>query len=342
MNEKLKELFSHFESEYEQSKDNLKALGELRVKYLGKKSELKEMLSGIGSIEDREERKQFGRDVNILKNRIEKSLKERIRRLEEESVSRKNESEFDVTTPVFINDRGSLHPIEIVQRELERILTGMGFTIVTGPEMDTEYYNFEALNIPEDHPARDMQDTFWLSNGKLLRTQTSTCQVHAMEKYGAPLRIISPGKCFRYEAMDASHENTFYQMEGLLIDRNITVGHLIGTMKTLLSEIFHEDVEVRLRPGYFPFVEPGFELDIRCLICGGRGCSTCSNSGWLELMPCGMVHPNVLEMSGIDSEQFNGFAFGMGLTRLAMMKFNIHDIRLFNSGDLRFLRQFRN
>ncbi|MDY6788033.1 MAG: phenylalanine--tRNA ligase subunit alpha [candidate division WOR-3 bacterium] len=342
MNEKLKELFSHFESEYEQSKDDLKALGELRVKYLGKKSELKEMLSGIGSIEDREDRKQFGKDVNILKNRIEKTLKDRIAHLEEESASRKNESEFDVTTPVFINDRGSLHPIEIVQRELERILTGMGFTIVTGPEMDTEYYNFEALNIPEDHPARDMQDTFWLSNGKLLRTQTSTCQVHAMEKYGAPLRIISPGKCFRYEAMDASHENTFYQMEGLLIDRDITVGHLIGTMKTLLSEIFHEDVEVRLRPGYFPFVEPGFELDIRCLICGGRGCSTCSNSGWLELMPCGMVHPNVLEMSGIDSEQFNGFAFGLGLTRLAMMKFNIHDIRLLNSGDLRFLRQFRN
>ena len=342
MNEKLKELFSHFESEYEQSKDDLKALGELRVKYLGKKSELKEMLSRIGSIEDREERKQFGRDVNILKNRIEKTLKDRTAHLEEESVSRKNESEFDVTTPVFINNRGSLHPIEIVQRKLERILTGMGFTIVTGPEMDTEYYNFEALNIPEDHPARDMQDTFWLSNGKLLRTQTSTCQVHAMEKYGAPLRIISPGKCFRYEAMDASHENTFYQMEGLLIDRNITVGHLIGTMKTLLSEIFHEDVEVRLRPGYFPFVEPGFELDIRCLICGGRGCSTCSNSGWLELMPCGMVHPNVIEMSGIDSEQFNGFAFGLGLTRLAMMKFNIHDIRLLNSGDLRFLRQFRN
>ena len=230
---------------------------------------------------------------------------------------------------------GSLHPVTIVQRQIEEVFSRLGFIVVTGPEMESEYYNFEALNVPPMHPARDMQDTFWLGNGKLLRTQTSAVQVRAMEKYGAPLRIIAPGRCFRYEAIDPSHENTFFQLEGLMIDRNISIANLIAVMKLLLTEVFNREVEVRLRPGYFPFVEPGFELDLRCEICGGAGCPTCKHSGWLELLPCGMVHPNVLKYGGIDTNVYTGFAFGLGLTRLAMMKYGIRDIRVMNSGDLR-------
>jgi phenylalanyl-tRNA synthetase alpha chain len=206
--------------------------------------------------------------------------------------------------------------------------------------METEYYNFEALNIPAMHPARDMQDTFWLTNGMLLRTHTSPCQVRAMERFGPPLRVIAPGRCFRYETIDASHENTFFQLEGLMIDKHISIANLIGIMKLLLREILKCEVTVRLRPGYFPFVEPGFELDIKCLICGGDGCPVCKQSGWLELLPCGLVHPNVLRYGGIDPDEWNGFAFGLGLTRLAMMRYVIDDIRLLQGGDLRFLRQF--
>jgi len=225
--------------------------------------------------------------------------------------------------------------VTLVQRQIEEVFSRLGFIVVTGPEMESEYYNFEALNIPPMHPARDMQDTFWLGNRKVLRTQTSAVQVRAMEKYGAPLRIIAPGRCFRYEAIDPSHENTFFQLEGLMIDRNISIANLIAVMRLLLTEVFQREVEVRLRPGYFPFVEPGFELDLRCEICGGKGCPTCKQSGWVELLPCGMVHPNVLKYGGIDAGVYTGFAFGLGLTRLAMMKYGIRDIRVMNSGDLR-------
>jgi len=224
--------------------------------------------------------------------------------------------------------------------ELEDIFQGMGFTVLTGPEVELEYYNFDALNIPSDHPARDMQDTYWLTNGMLLRTHTSAIQVRAMERFGAPLRAIFPGRCFRYEATDASHENTFYQLEGLMVDRGISVANLIAVMKALLSQVFHRDVLVRLRPGFFPFVEPGFELDVRCVFCGGKGCPTCKGGGWIELIPCGLVHPRVLEYGRIDTSQYSGFAFGLGLTRLAMLKFNVPDIRLMNSGDIRFCEQF--
>ena len=216
----------------------------------------------------------------------------------------------------------------------------MGFEIHDGPEVETDYYNFEALNIPKHHPARDMQDTFWTEDGNLLRTHTSAIQVRAMEKVTPPFRIVGPGRVFRYESTDASHENTFYQVEGMMVDREITVAHLIFVMKELLKEIFHREVTVRLRPGYFPFVEPGFELDIHCLICGGKGCSVCKQSGWVELLPCGLVHPNVLRMGGIDPEEWSGFAFGLGLNRLIMMKYGINDIRHFLSGDIRFLKQF--
>ena len=212
--------------------------------------------------------------------------------------------------------------------------------VLTGLEVESEHYNFDALNIPGDHPARDMQDTYWLTNNLLMRTHTSANQVRALEQYGAPLRAIFPGRCFRYEATDASHETTFYQLEGLMVQEDISVANLIAVMRALLSQIFHREVTVRLRPGFFPFVEPGFELDLNCLLCGGKGCPTCKGTGWLELIPCGLVHPKVLEYGRIDTSRYSGFAFGLGLTRLAMMKFGISDIRLMNSGDIRFCSQF--
>jgi phenylalanyl-tRNA synthetase alpha chain len=217
----------------------------------------------------------------------------------------------------------------------------MGFAILSGPEAETEFNNFDALNIPPTHPARDMQDTFWLEGGNLLRTHTSPVQVRGMQRLGAPLRMIAPGRVFRNEEVDPSHEHTFYQLEGMMVDRDVSVAHMLFFMKTLLREIFGREAAVRLRPGYFPFVEPGFELDIQCLLCGGPGCPVCKQSGWVELLPCGLVHPNVLRAGGIDPGQWNGFAFGLGLTRLAMMRYAIDDIRLLNSGDLRFLNQFR-
>lgn len=235
---------------------------------------------------------------------------------------------------------GSLHPVTQIQTEIEDLFTSLGFAVLDGPEVESEYHNFDALNIPSTHPARDMQDTFWLTGGNLLRTHTSPVQVRGMERLGPPLRMIAPGRVFRNEEVDASHEHTFYQVEGMMVDRNVSVANMNYFMKTMLTAIFHRDVTVRLRPGYFPFVEPGFELDIQCLICGGAGCPVCKHSGWVELMPCGLVHPNVLRMSGIDPDQWGGFAFGLGLTRLAMMRYAIDDIRLLQSGDLRFLRQF--
>ncbi|MCK5251289.1 MAG: phenylalanine--tRNA ligase subunit alpha, partial [Spirochaetaceae bacterium] len=235
-----------------------------------------------------------------------------------------------------------LHPVTIVQRELEDIFLSMGFDILDGPHIENDFYNFTALNIPETHPARDMQDTFWFKDMKhLLRTHTSTIQIRGMEeKKYPPFKFVAPGKVFRSEATDASHEAVFHQMEGMLIGRDITVAHLIYFEKTLLSEIFKRDVEIRLRPGFFPFVEPGFELDIQCLICGGKGCKVCKQTGWVELLPCGMTHPNVLRHGGINPEEYNGFAFGLGLDRLVMMRYGINDIRLLHSGSIDFSRQF--
>jgi phenylalanyl-tRNA synthetase alpha chain len=222
---------------------------------------------------------------------------------------------------------------------LEEVFAGLGFMTLTGYEVETEFFNFDSVNVPSDHPAREMQDTYWLENGLLLRTHTSASQVRTLRRFGAPVRAIFPGRCFRYETVDATHDNTFFQLEGLMVDRGISVANLIGVMKLLLGEVFESEVTVRLRPGYFPFVEPGFELDLRCLLCNGAGCQTCGN-GWIELMPCGLVHPKVLEHGGVDPDLYSGFAFGLGLTRLAMMKFGIPNIRLFNSGDIRFYSQF--
>ncbi len=314
---------------------------ELRVKLLGKKGELTDMLKDLKNMAI-EERKQFGQEANELKNELSELLEAKFKEISNNDVKKSlsKGSSFDISLPGTKFQVGSLHPVTIVQKEVEKIFTGMGFNIVDGPEVEEEFFNFEALNIPKNHPARDMQDTYWLENGSLLRTHTSPCQVRAMQKYGAPLKVIAPGRCFRNESTDASHEITFFQLEGMMIDKNVSIANLIYVMKILLSEIFKRDVKVRLRPGFFPFVEPGFELDLNCMICGGSGCPTCKHSGWIELLPCGMVHPNVLRAGGIDPEEYTGFAFGVGLTRLAMMKYGISDIRVLNSGDLRAMEQF--
>ncbi|HOP78522.1 MAG: phenylalanine--tRNA ligase subunit alpha [Thermogutta sp.] len=319
-----------------------KQVEQVRVKYLGRKGIITTLAKNTDfSRLSSEEKRSFGQRLNALKSEAEQLLKEALEKAKaaEKDLVRKVAG-LDLSLPGIDRRLGSIHPIALVQMELEEIFQGMGFRVLTGYEVELEYYNFDALNIPPDHPARDMQDTFWLDNGMLLRTHTSANQVRALETYGVPLRAIFPGRCFRNEAIDASHENTFYQLEGLLVDRDISVAHLIAVMKTLLSQVFKREVTVRLRPGFFPFVEPGFELDVQCLICGGKGCATCKQTGWIELIPCGLVHPKVLEFGRVDPNIYSGFAFGMGLTRMAMMKFGIPDIRLFNSGDIRFYEQF--
>jgi len=311
----------------------------LRIRYLGRKGIITNATKEIDfSTLSAEERRKVGQELNELKSWAQTALQHKKEQFNGQELT--PEMNFDLTIPGHAPVLGKLHPIRLVQLDLEYIFRGMGFRVLTGNEVETEYYNFDALNIPSDHPAREMQDTYWLTNGDLLRTHTSATQVRALKEFGVPLRAIFPGRVFRYEAVDASHENTFYQLEGLLVDEDITVAHLIGVMKELLKQVFGRTVEVRLRPGFFPFVEPGFELDFRCALCDGQGCSTCKNTGWIELMPCGLVHPRVLEHGGVDSEKYSGFAFGCGLTRLAMMKFHIPYIRLFNCGDLRFYEQF--
>lgn len=340
MLERLNKLKTRAEEEISALK-TLNDLENLRVNYLGKKSELTEILKGLGGLSP-EERKQVGMEANNIKNLLSEKLAEKSKELGISAVKQdiSKVSDFDITLPGNSYPSGSLNPVTIIQREIEKIFTGMGFSIVDGPEVEDDFYNFEALNIPAHHPARDMQDTYWLENGQLLRTHTSPCQVRAMLRYGAPLKIIAPGRCFRNESTDASHENTFFQAEGMMIEKNVSIANLIYVMKLLLSKVFNRDVKVRLRPGFFPFVEPGFELDLNCTICGGSGCPTCKHSGWVELLPCGMVHPNVLKYGGIDPDEYTGFAFGLGLTRLAMMKYGIGDIRVFNSGDVRAMKQF--
>ena len=311
----------------------------IRVEYLGKKGKVIEILKNLKNVEA-SKRKEVGEKANKLRVEIEELIEKKKEELKEKEYEDKikNAEKIDLTQQID-DEIGSLHPITIVQRELEEIFSSMGFTVEDGNEVETEYNNFEAVNVPKYHPARDMQDTFWLENGELLKTQTSAAQNKIMLKYGAPLKAIFPGRCFRNEALDASHENTFFQMEGMMIDKNVSISNLIYFMKTLLSEIFKKEVEVRLRPGFFPFVEPGFELDIKCPYCDGAGCKVCKNGSWIELCPCGMIHPNVLRMGGIDPEKYSGFAFGLGLSRLAMMKYNINDLRALNSCDVRVLKQ---
>ena len=328
------------------STTNLVDLDKIRVAYLGKKGSITALLKGMKELSN-EERKSFGAEVNQLKAETAKKIEERIAELKEKEIEREISAmpQFDITAPPKLA-RGSYHPITLVQRQCESIFKSMGFTVEDYPEVVTDYECFGAVNIPKDHPARDMQDTYYLENGQLLKSQTSAAQNAILKKYakglenGIPIKSIFPGRCFRNEATDASHENTFFQMEGIMVDKDISISNLIFFMKTMLSEVFQRDIKVRLRPGFFPFVEPGFELDISCLICGGEGCASCKHSGWLELCPCGMIHPNVLREGGIDPDKYTGFAFGLGLTRLAMMKYKIKDIRDLNSGSLKALAQF--
>ena len=323
-----------------QSAATLEALEAVRVDVLGRKGSLGQFSKNFLKLTP-EERAAAGRALNAAKVALESALESKKQAFADEAQRQRLESEWvDLTLPAPGARPGSLHPVTQIQTEIEDLFSSLGFAVLDGPEVETEYHNFDALNIPPEHPARDMQDTFWLTDGNLLRTHTSPVQVRGMEKLGPPLRMIAPGRVFRNEEVDPSHEHTFYQVEGMMIDREVSVAHLIYFMQTLLSAIFKREVTVRLRPGYFPFVEPGFELDIQCLICDGSGCPVCKQSGWVELLPCGLVHPNVLRMSGIDPEQWGGFAFGLGLTRLAMMRYGIDDIRLMQGGDLRFLGQF--
>ena len=311
----------------------------LRIEFLGKKGHIAELMKGLRDVADK---KEAGQLINTLKTEVEGAVKTAVDALEAAEIERKVRSAKKYN-PTLLggNEAGSYHPITLATREVEEVFISMGFTIENYNEIVDDYQCFEALNIPKHHPARDMQDTYYLDNGQLLKTHTSAAQNYIMKKYGAPLRAIFPGRCFRNESTDACHENTFFQMEGMMIDENISISNLIYFMKTMLSEVFKRDVKVRLRPGFFPFVEPGFELDINCAICGGDGCPSCKNSGWLELCPCGMIHPRVLEEGGIDTEKYTGFAFGLGLTRLAMMKYGVKDIRDFNSGNLKSLSQFK-
>ena len=336
--ETLREQFKAKLAELDTS--NLQAVADFRTRFLGKKGEIVALLKQMGSLLP-EERPKFGQHVNELKSMAEAAIEAALAKARETRMNRELESGWiDVTEPGRALRAGSLHPLNEVREQVVDFFRGLGFEVAGGREIETDWYNFEALNIPPDHPARDMQDTFWLKNQLILRTHTSANQVRTLRRFGAPIRAIFPGRCFRYEAIDPSHENTFYQCEGLVVDKNVSVANLIATMRVILSQVFKRDVKVRLRPGYFPFVEPGFELDLNCLLCGGKGCPTCKNSGWIELIPCGLVHPEVLRHGGIDPKEYSGFAFGVGLTRLAMMKFGITDIRYLNCGDLRVNEQF--
>ena len=312
--------------------------------FTGKDGVVASMLAAIPTLPP-EKRKDAGQSANRLKTAVLEAVAAREAQLANAALEAERQAGgFDATLPPPRLHRGTLHPVTQVTRELEDLFTSMGYRVLDGPEVELDEYNFEKLNIPADHPARDTQDTFYCDapGSKatlLLRTHTSPVQVRAMERLEPPFRAIVPGKVFRQETTDASHEHTFHQMEGLVIDKNVSVGHLIGAMKTLLRGIFKKDIEVRLRPGYFPFVEPGFELDARCPFCED-GCSVCKQTTWIELLPCGLVHPNVLAAGGLDPEEWGGFAFGLGLSRLVMLRYGIDDVRHLLGGDLRFLSQF--
>ena len=317
------------------------ALKDVERSYLGRKGVIAGLLGSIGSLPP-EERKDVGRDANRLKQAVQELVDTRAGELSRQSLNaERSGAGFDATLPPMALETGSLHPITQITRELEDLFLSMGYSVLDGPEVELDYYNFEGLNVPRDHPARDSHDTFYCDEiGRLvLRTHTSPVQVRAMERLEPPFRVIAPGKCFRQETTNASNDHTFYQMEGMVVDHDVSVGHLIGAMKTLLRAIFGRDLDVRLRPGYFPFVEPGFELDARCPFCD-EGCRVCKSSTWIELLPCGLVHPNVLRASSIDPEVWSGFAFGLGLSRLAMLRYAVDDVRHLFGGDLRFLEQF--
>jgi phenylalanyl-tRNA synthetase alpha chain len=326
------------------------ALADAENRLFGAKGEVAELVRSVTSL-PKEERPAFGKAANALKQELEAAIAQKKEQFVAAAMQKELAAgDFDPTESGQPRPRGTLHPITIVQNELVDLFTSLGFQWQDGPEVESEFFNFDALNIPGDHPARESQDTFWLTDRNLLRTHTSPVQVRTLQRavkqgFQPPLKVIVPGRVFRSETVDRTHEHTFYQMEGLVVDRaqgdsGISIANLIHTMKTCLRVVLERDVQVRLRPGFFPFVEPGFELDVNCPFCKGQGCAVCKQSGWIEILPCGMVHPNVLRAGGLDPEEFVGFAFGMGLQRVVMLRYGIDDIRQFMGGDQRFLAQF--
>ena len=319
---------------------NLEELNEVRLTVLGKKGELKELMKGMREL-SAEERPKFGQLVNDVRQMVEQELADRKSKMEEELLNRKLASEtIDVTLPAKKIKLGHRHPNTRVLDEVERIFIGMGYEVVEGPEIEYDYYNFEALNIPANHPAKDEQDTFYINKDILLRTQTSPVQVRVMEKGKLPIRMIAPGRVFRADEVDATHSPSFHQIEGMVIDKNITMADLKGTLLEFAHKMFGENVRLKFRPHHFPFTEPSAEVDVSCFKCGGKGCRFCKGEGWIEILGCGMVHPDVLRMSGIDPEEYQGFAFGVGLERISLLKYEIDDMRLLYENDDRFLSQF--
>lgn len=343
MQSKFEQLKKETLSLLENVKDKL-SLEELENKILGRKNgELTNLMKGLKDLAA-EERKEIGQMANEVKIVIESAFSSKKEALDREAMTESLKKEkIDVTQPALPRtESGHFHPNTLVQNDLEDFFTSMGFVVLDGPELESDYYNFTAVNVPPNHPARDMQDTFYIKGqpDQVMRTQTSSVQVRAMQQYGAPLRMVVPGKCFRNESTDVRHEHTFYQMEGMVIDKDINFGHMKGVLEAVAKHLYGEDVKVRLRPKFYPFVEPGVNGEVTCFLCKGAGCRLCKNTGWLEILGAGMIHPNVLKEGGIDPKDYQGFAFGFGLTRLVMLKYGIEDIRLLESGNLKFLKQF--
>lgn len=319
---------------------DLKSLDSLRVKYLGKKGELTAILKEMGKL-SAEERPVIGQLANLVREEIEQAIQQGMATLKLKELTAQLENEkIDVTMPVQRPELGKQHPLNIVMDEIKEIFLGMGFDVVNGPEVELDYYNFEALNIPKDHPARDTQDTFYINDNVVLRTQTSPMQIRVMEKQQPPIRILSPGRVFRSDAVDATHSPLFHQIEGLVVDKGVSMADLKGTLEIFVKRLYGDEAQIRFRPHHFPFTEPSAEVDIMCFACNGEGCRLCKNEGWIEILGCGMVHPKVLSNCGIDPEVYSGFAFGLGLERIVMKRFNIDDMRLLFENDFRFLNQF--
>ena len=340
MKETLKRIKEEALSQIASPETDDAALEALRIKYLGKKGELTAVLRGMGQLSP-EERPIVGQIANEVRAEIESAITEKKAALADVALDAQLDAEkLDVTVPGKKSKVGHRHPLTLVQRDMEEIFIGMGFSIAEGPEVEYDYYNFQALNIPENHPARDTQDTFYITDKILLRSQTSPVQARTMEVQKPPIRIISPGRVYRSDAMDATHSPLFHQMEGLVVDKGITMGDLKGMLETFARQEFGEETKVRFRPHHFPFTEPSAEVDISCFMCGGKGCRLCKGEGWIEILGAGMVHPNVLRNCGIDPEVYSGFAFGMGVERILMLKYHVNDIRLLYENDVRFLHQF--
>ncbi len=339
MNSQLQEIREQAMKRLSQA-DTLDLLNDVRVAFLGKKGELTAVLKGMKNISP-EERPAFGQMVNDTRAAIEKQIEETKKKLEEKALEcQLAAEEIDVTLPAKKNPVGHRHPNQIAQEEVERIFIGMGYEVIEGPEIEYDKYNFELLNIPANHPAKDEQDTFYITKDIVLRTQTSPVQARVMQQGKLPIRMISPGRVFRSDEVDATHSPSFHQIEGLVIDKDITFADLKGTLEEFAKKLFGEETKTKFRPHHFPFTEPSAEVDVSCFKCGGKGCRFCKGSGWIEILGCGMVHPHVLEMCGIDPEEYTGFAFGVGLERIALLRYEIDDMRLLYENDERFLKQF--